>query len=753
MILVLATAADPSARAVERWLLHLRVPHLVIEDDDPVISVDATISDQGEDAFLRTKSGRSFRLSEVRACWFRRGELTPIPPALTPSGDHDPHEERRYRERRAVLDWVMARLDTGPRLGSSQADAQCKKLIQLSAARAVGLAIPETAITSRKEQLRALAVAAPASITKGIQSGAPFEEEADLYAGSTTRRLLPDAIELAPERFSPRLIQRYIDKSFELRIFFLCGSFFAMALLPNTTERLLIDSRLHLAEDAYRLVPYLLPDAIRDKLVALTARLGLDTGSIDLLVTADDRHVFLEVNPTGQLDWLSQGIGAGIERKIAEHLMQLAGLPAQKNRESLSIPEFRRDPEQELADTQDEGFADAQHRLVRANGRLTRVHPPSKPILRRFSLSRTPTEEAPRRAPSSAALPIAPAAPIPDELHVMLSASCAFVEGSDLALIYDFQRHTGLRVPPVLRRILHDLSKSSQRSVRVGLLRTSDPSLTGVLDATLRAGLRAGVLQLTATPERFPLRPFLFDPPAEITDAILDLGEEVPYDLGALFAELRSLGCEHVLLRCTRKEPLLFIAEVMSGLADKPPLFVEWWVLFSDSFSREALRDLCRRHARITSLLLFGAPADAEWQRTRSGIGNILALKRSMPLDSEAESAPAISELGVDAQLYAESQQAHAAFHRKLAVSQAGEIKNAPASRQSFGLVGQRALREIVVTPEFRRLGRIGKDQIEGCRDCAYRHACVDPREPLPTHSGTYRHATPCPQQPAEPIS
>lgn len=753
MILLLAAAADPSARAVARWLRHLRVPHLVIEDDDPVVSVDVTLSDQDEDASVQTRSGRSFRLSEVRACWFRRGELAPLPP-----GAADPHEERRFWERKALLDWVMAKLEAGPRLGSFQADARCKKLVQLSAARAVGLTIPETAVTTHKERLRRLAEQNPALITKGIQSGAPFEEEADLYAGSTTRRLLPEKIELAPERFSPRLVQRYLEKSYELRIFFLCGHFSAMALLPHAPERQLIDSRLHLAEGAYRLVPYLLPDAIREKLGALMARLGLDTGSIDMVVTADDRHVFLEVNPTGQLDWLSQTLGTNIERSLAEHLMQLAGLSLRQQEGILSTPEFRRDAVPDPAHSQDDSFEEAQHRLIRANGQLTLARPLTKPILRRFSLSVESTQEAPQRAPAQGT-PELPAEPLPDALHVMLSASCAFVEGTEIALIYDFQRHTALRLPPVLRQILRGLSKEALRSVPIGRLRTANPSLAGILDAALRAGLRAGVLQLTATPERFPLRPFRFDPPAEITNAVIDLNEESSYDLGALFTELTSLGCEHVLIRCTHRAPLLFIEEVMSGLAEEPPLFIEWWVLFSDSFSREDLRELCRRNARITSLLLFGAPGDAEWQRTRSGIGNVLALKRAMPLGPEAGAAPVISELGVDAQLYAESQRAHSFFHRKLAISQAGEIKNAPTARQSFGTFGQRPLREIVTSPEFRRLGAIGKDQIEGCRDCAYRHACVDPREPLPAPSGTYHHATPCPQQPrsvsgdAEPIS
>ena len=52
--------------------------------------------------------------------------------------------------------------------------------------------------------------------------------------------------------------------------------------------------------------------------------LGLDTGSLDLIVTPDERHVFLEVNPQGQLDWLSHDCNYHLEERIADALIALA---------------------------------------------------------------------------------------------------------------------------------------------------------------------------------------------------------------------------------------------------------------------------------------------------------------------------------------------------------------------------------------------------------------------------------------------
>lgn len=45
---------------------------------------------------------------------------------------------------------------------------------------------------------------------------------------------------------------------------------------------------------------------------------GLDTGSLDMIKTPDNRYVFLEVNPAGNIEMVSDTCNYNIERKIAE---------------------------------------------------------------------------------------------------------------------------------------------------------------------------------------------------------------------------------------------------------------------------------------------------------------------------------------------------------------------------------------------------------------------------------------------------
>ena len=50
-------------------------------------------------------------------------------------------------------------------------------------------------------------------------------------------------------------------------------------------------------------------------------KLQLISGSIDLIKSTDDNYYFLEVNPTGQYDWVSVYGNYDLHRIIAEFLI------------------------------------------------------------------------------------------------------------------------------------------------------------------------------------------------------------------------------------------------------------------------------------------------------------------------------------------------------------------------------------------------------------------------------------------------
>lgn len=65
---------------------------------------------------------------------------------------------------------------------------------------------------------------------------------------------------------------------------------------------------------------YTLPQDVEEKLLKLMAEFRLNYGAIDIILTPDGRHVFLEVNPVGEFFWLERCPGLPISQAIAQVL-------------------------------------------------------------------------------------------------------------------------------------------------------------------------------------------------------------------------------------------------------------------------------------------------------------------------------------------------------------------------------------------------------------------------------------------------
>ncbi len=50
-------------------------------------------------------------------------------------------------------------------------------------------------------------------------------------------------------------------------------------------------------------------------------RLGLNYGAIDIILTPEQKHVFLEINPAGEFFWLDKLCNGEISKAIANLLM------------------------------------------------------------------------------------------------------------------------------------------------------------------------------------------------------------------------------------------------------------------------------------------------------------------------------------------------------------------------------------------------------------------------------------------------
>ncbi|UZT98905.1 hypothetical protein ODZ84_04855 [Chryseobacterium fluminis] len=194
------------------------------------------------------------------------------------------------------------------------------KLLQLGEAKKLGLSIPRTFLISSLKDLKNLDNTKE-YITKPITNCIhPIINGESRLMKTSLVDFEKEGFEL-PDSFPTSLIQEKIEKSFELRIFYIDGVFYVTKIIePKTSE---IDHRVNIALqiEGMRYENYKLPVSIKTKLKKLLKKFELNCASIDMIVSLNGTYFFLEINPTGQFTYHSIFTNTYLEKKIADTLI------------------------------------------------------------------------------------------------------------------------------------------------------------------------------------------------------------------------------------------------------------------------------------------------------------------------------------------------------------------------------------------------------------------------------------------------
>ena len=330
MICIFSAIRDRTTTEVMRWLYHFGVTDVVRinsddESDDRVVEFSV---DQNTLSFRH--NGRLIRLSEIEAVWYRKGRNWLFKQFLEIDFSEHPRltaylQKKMAGEELRLSEYLHFMIeDAVPALGSPSR-CELNKLLVLHAAREAGLLIPSFHISNVKTSLKA-AIADKPSITKPITDGLYLfdNEQANTGYFSYTEALDASELDQLPDRLSPSFVQEQILKRMELRVFFLEGRCYPMAIFSQRDEQTRVDFRKYNYIKPNRTVPFRLPADLEAKIVRLFAIVKLNTGSADFIVDQQGRFVFLEINPVGQFSMVSVPCNYFLEKQVAITLMNHA---------------------------------------------------------------------------------------------------------------------------------------------------------------------------------------------------------------------------------------------------------------------------------------------------------------------------------------------------------------------------------------------------------------------------------------------
>ncbi len=256
-------------------------------------------------------------LNEVSAVWYRRIAIG----SKIPNSMDRQLRQASLKESRVSIEGMIAsirgfHLDPMPNIRRAE-----NKQLQLQIAGDIGLDTPRTLTTNNPVAVKQFAQECQQGmITKMLSSFAIYDERGREKVVFTNPISSEDLDNLDGLRFCPMTFQEKIPKALELRTIIVGKRVLTAAVDSQVLDKARYDWRKQgiALLDAWE--SYTLPEDVEEKLLKLMAEFRLNYGALDIILTPDGRHVFLEVNPVGEFFWLERCPGLPISQAIAEVL-------------------------------------------------------------------------------------------------------------------------------------------------------------------------------------------------------------------------------------------------------------------------------------------------------------------------------------------------------------------------------------------------------------------------------------------------
>lgn len=314
-VLIVSTVADIATDAVVSQLHAIGTSCTRLNSEDLPFEKSATLDFQSLDSTSISIAGSVIRPSSI---WYRRLRSPPCPDNMD-SGIY----EFCLRENRAALIGGLLTQNARWMSHPTAVWAAEYKPYQLRIAQEVGLRIPKTIVSNDPSAIRQAYREFGSLVVKPTRSGY-FKQNNEEFSIFTTHLQNQHLESLDDAKWSPSIYQELIEKRHDIRVTCVGRHLFSAAIHSQTDPAARIDWRRtenpNLPHSSIEL-----PSGLADRILRLMARLELEFGCLDFVLTPEGDYVFLEVNPSGQWLWLDDQLDLGISRSIAHWLTPRPG--------------------------------------------------------------------------------------------------------------------------------------------------------------------------------------------------------------------------------------------------------------------------------------------------------------------------------------------------------------------------------------------------------------------------------------------
>lgn len=273
--------------------------------------------------YKAVESGEIINIENAGSCWWRRqgiyvsnmagGSLVQIDKDL--AAFMKPGNKWLTLEATRLREYIYYRLYKKIPINLGKPSFDFNRLEILEMARQCGLQVPRFAVVTNMNDVYHYCNLWGHCVSKAISNGLYNEVNYKRFY-TYTELINPEDLEPNVNIF-PSLISECVEKAYEIRSFYLAGDFYSMSIFSQSDELTKIDFRKYANN---RNEPFELPAIIKNKTRKLFQMIGINTGSIDYMVTKTGDYVFLEINPVGQYGMTDYPCNFELDYRIANYL-------------------------------------------------------------------------------------------------------------------------------------------------------------------------------------------------------------------------------------------------------------------------------------------------------------------------------------------------------------------------------------------------------------------------------------------------
>lgn len=335
MILLVTTKSDITVDSVIKHLNERKAPFIRLNTEDfpEKASLIVHLNKNSIEGILTLYDTHKVKLSEISACWFRHSGLTlpPDEPGISREITNKQFREFAKTEKDAFLNSLWKYLSNRFWINYPPiAQAAEGKLSNLQLAQIVGLEIPKTIITTNPQAAKDFYYSCNKKVVIKVLGGRIIKQKQKDFVVFTTLIKEEDLNNINSVQYAPTQLQEYIEKKIELRVTIVDKQIFACEIHSQDSEKTKIDWR-HYDFANVKHAAHKLPKHIEKKLLKFMEIRGLNYGCFDLILTPEDRYVFIEINPSGEYLWIEEFANLPISKAIADLLINGSKKAAKKS--------------------------------------------------------------------------------------------------------------------------------------------------------------------------------------------------------------------------------------------------------------------------------------------------------------------------------------------------------------------------------------------------------------------------------------